>query len=201
MNCIPAKFLANGLGWKFSDDARTQAERIRRAFLRAGYDDKMAMAAIANAMAESKLNPMAMFREASGNMSVGLFQLNDCARCAGAGMTVAQRQDPDQNIARILQVMKPTTLVQAWRAGADYLTLTERFTRDVERPADPDIKANERKNLAKVMFAKYFADKCPEVAPGAPSARAPSSSSGGDGGGAAIAVVAALLAGAVLLGR
>lgn len=52
-----------------------------------------------NAYAESRLNPRAAALPPED--SVGLFQLN--AKGAGRGMTVEQRQDPGQNIRRIIE--------------------------------------------------------------------------------------------------
>lgn len=67
-------------------------------FERAGHG-WLQHAAVANAYAESRLDPAAVSGFA-GEDSVGLFQLNSAG--AGVGMSTAQRQDPTLNTRRII---------------------------------------------------------------------------------------------------
>lgn len=139
--------------------ALTTAQRdmiavIEREFLAAGYDARMAAAAVANAYHESRLNPRAAGDVQGGvAQSIGLFQLY--SKGAGAGMSVADRQDPTKNTRRIIETLNASggaPVRSAWTAGADVPELTRLFTIYVERPADSAKKGAERAETARRMF-------------------------------------------------
>lgn len=87
-------------------------------------------AAVANAYAESRLDPLAV---GDSGRSVGLFQLNSDG--AGAGMSVAARQDPAVNAARIFEVTLGAQggPVRAARGTATNADLAALFAQHVER--------------------------------------------------------------------
>ncbi len=183
-----------------------KVDRLSNAFIAKGYDDRMAMAAIANALAESDLNPDAIAHEPDGTTSAGLFMLNDGPRSAGAGMTISERQHPDLNIARILQVIaRSPEMHQAWwNDNVNAVALTGMFTEYIERPSQPADRAHERMCLAEVMFARDLppiedpiCEPTPEAPP--PNQGRTHGRTASSGGGGEIAI-ASLLAALGLLG-
>lgn len=88
-----------------------------------------APAAVANAYAESRLDPLAI---GDGGASVGLFQLH--ADGAGAGLSVEARQDPRTNTLRILQVALSEPEFTA-SYGQTHAEVTRAFAQWVERCA------------------------------------------------------------------
>jgi hypothetical protein len=110
---------------------REMASVISREFGTAGFG-WLANAAIANAYAESRLDPAAISGYANED-SVGLFQLN--AKGAGKGMTTAQRQDPVLNTRRILDEVRAGngSPVRAARGRATHAELASLFARHIER--------------------------------------------------------------------
>ena len=111
------------------------ADLIVRRFIAAGYPADVGRAAVVNAWAESRLDPSAV--SPAGN-AVGLFQLHD--RGLGAGMTVAERQDPGRNIDVILKIMPRwgAKVVQAHTLGHGVPELARLFSLHVERPGRDD---------------------------------------------------------------
>src|SRR5260370_12240619 len=71
------------------------ADLIVKPFADAGFGGPQQLAALANAIAESDLDPDAM--SAPPDQSVGLFQLN-IAGGLGTGHTVAELRDPATNV-------------------------------------------------------------------------------------------------------
>jgi hypothetical protein len=137
-----------------NESQRSMARIIEQEFLAAGFNDVMVAAAIVNAKAESNLDPRAA---GDSGQSIGLFQLY--SKGAGAGMSVAQREDPVLNTRRIIQEVKsnygkrlrpyaeaasgsPTSVAEA----------TALFTEDIERPANGVLKGAERATKALAMF-------------------------------------------------
>ena len=116
----------------------------------AGFGPAVAAAAVANAYAESRLNPRAASPPPED--SVGLFQLN--ARGAGSGMTTAERMDPVLNTRRILDVARRNAdFMAVVRAQPDDVgALTEAFCVYIERPAMAWVKGAERRALAAWLF-------------------------------------------------
>lgn len=133
---------------------RDMVNVIEREFYAAGYDTRMAAAAVANAWHESGLNPRAAGDVQGGvPQSIGLFQLY--SKGAGAGMSVADRQDPVKNTRRIIETLNAggaSAVRSAWKAGADAAELARLFCIYVERPKDSATKGLQRAATARKMF-------------------------------------------------
>lgn len=128
---------------------RAMVDIVEREFTAAGYSLPVTAAAVVNAYAESGLNPLSIGD--SGN-SVGLFQLN--IRGAGAGMSVAQRQDATTN-ARTLLARERHALAQVVllaQSGASLGQLAAAFAKYVERPRYPDAEGVKRAAYALRLF-------------------------------------------------
>ncbi len=134
------------------------AEAILAQFRRAGLDN-IGLAAVANAWAESMLDPVVCYGRTPWGAdrgfgpiegmedSCGLFQLNAAPNAAGAGMSAASRMDAAQNTARIIEVIQGASgaeLRSAANSGASLGELIILFTVDIERPADSQTKGEER---------------------------------------------------------
>lgn len=132
-----------------SSSQRAMAEIIEREFTAAGYDQKMVVAAILNAIAESGLNPNAA---GDGGQSIGLFQLY--SNGAGAGMSVADRQDPVKNTRRIIEEVRRygKPILDAIAAGRGSADITSLFCIYIERPKDSQAKGAIRAST----LSKYF---------------------------------------------
>lgn len=102
---IESRFAANGLGF-------------------------LACAAVANAYAESRLDPLVI---GDGGRSVGLFQLYDAG--AGAGMSTEERQDPTLNTDRIAAIAAAEPDVMSAQGTATHAELARLFAQYVERCA------------------------------------------------------------------
>lgn len=89
------------LALTLSGDRLANATIILEEFRAAGLPDGLALAAIVNADAESRLNARAI---GDKGKSVGLFQLHEAG--GGRGMSTAERQDPRLNTRRIIQEYK-----------------------------------------------------------------------------------------------
>lgn len=137
------------------------AAMIESAFFSAGYPLSVAAAAVVNAYAESTLNPKAV---GDSGRSVGLFQLS--TRGAGAGMSVASRQDPATNIRTLLAREKRALgKVKALADGGAALSdVVAAFSTLVERPGNKPYEELRRK----VLLARLF-----PLGIGAPPASAP----------------------------
>jgi hypothetical protein len=149
--------------WGNYNASQTAAARvIVEVFDAAGLPDCITAAALANAYAESALNPAAV---GDGGKSIGLFQLHE--RGAGSGMSVAERKDPRINAKTIIdrEVNQPAgaRLRRAAAAGASVAKLTVIFAEDLERPFDlsaratPEAHAREaarREAIAVRMFGE-----------------------------------------------
>jgi len=137
-----------------STQQRAMANLIADRFQRAGHSLRLAQAAVVNAWAESRL--WAIQRSPPPEDSVGLFQLNSAPNAAGAGMTDAQRMDPEQNIRRILDVIAGPAgarLRVADMNGATVPHLAAIFCEDIERPEDRVAKGQERAAVAVAWWA------------------------------------------------
>jgi hypothetical protein len=89
----------------------------------------LAIPAVVNAYAESRLNPLA---SGDGGHSIGLFQLHDAG--AGAGMSLAARLDPAQNAARIfIEVAGGHGVPLRAMRGQTNAVLTRAFAEHIER--------------------------------------------------------------------
>ena len=112
-----------------------------------GFTDwRLHVGMVANAIAESGLNPSAI---GDGGHSVGLFQLND--RSAGApwkGLSVEERSDPVTNTRYILRDNAVSYVVSLLsRPGYTASDAAWDWCYYVERPADKQGDADRRKAL------------------------------------------------------
>jgi hypothetical protein len=157
-------------GFSLGEDSEEGVARRKQA-CRVAIPGKILAAAIVNAMYESNLDPNIV---AASEPSVGLWQLN--ANGAGAGMTVAERQDIKTSTERILQEMKRRAsdssifrqLVMRDIASASAGTpaaaptvaeYTSFWTVEVERPKEPQIAAKVRAKTAAALFSGPSAQK------------------------------------------
>jgi len=118
-------------------------------FKDAGFNDAQAKAAIANAMAESSLNPNAT-NITGKEESYGLFQIN---RKAHPEFSAAELVDPVKNIDAMIKIMKKDQKsYDTFRGLTDENAATAYFMRKFERPANQsDAKVNDRlQNLNKI---------------------------------------------------
>jgi uncharacterized protein (TIGR02594 family) len=127
-------------------DRQEIADMIITAFAAAGYGLVHQLAALANAIGESKLNPMA--HNAKGEDSIGLFQLNRKGG-VGKGHSVEELQRPERNIALIIaeanrrpQFRNATTLEAA----------VDAFVRWIERPKDKEGEIARRLKTARKLM-------------------------------------------------
>lgn len=141
------------------DSQRAMAALIEERLSDAGLPPEIIVGAITNALAESGLNPKAQAAEDNGTTSVGLFQLNDGKRAAGAGMTIADRQDPKKNIDRMLQVYRGGSgkpLEEAYAAGErDAGIFAALWCIHLERPANAQQRAVQRRALTYRKFPSW----------------------------------------------
>ena len=125
-------------------DQVASARVIERETKAAGLPPELTAAMLANAAAESMLDPKARGdwrRDLGRHTSIGLFQLHD-APGAGAGLTFAQREDPTTNVRRIIETLWETRGRPPIRgATPDYrhehpLDAWDRGVRDIGHLAD-----------------------------------------------------------------
>lgn len=118
------------------------ARVIVQEFTAAGFSPLLALAAVANANAESSLDHRAI---GDGGKSVGLFQLHESG--GGRGMSVADRQNPVLNARRMVAETRAAwratwggyrSLADAVAGAATAAELAGLFAVHVERPADRD---------------------------------------------------------------
>jgi hypothetical protein len=118
------------------------ARLIVKAFADAGFGRPQQLAALANAIAESNLNPNAA--SAPPDQSVGLFQLNR-AGGLGAGHSVAELQDPATNINITLSEAKKFDDFAKTASLEDAVSI---FVRKVTRPPDAANEVVRRLKIA-----------------------------------------------------
>lgn len=130
---------------------REMVDLILREFRSAGFGAAVGMAAVANAYAESGLNPLAKSGFA-GEDSVGLFQLN--IRGVGAGMSTAERQDPVANTRKIIDAARRSSsfMAVANNPNATLADLVTAFCTYVERPANAAAESAKRVGIAQRLF-------------------------------------------------
>lgn len=127
---------------QLSTDAETMAELIRSKFKAAGFNDVQAEAAVANAIAESGLNPYA--HNTRGEDSVGLFQMNRDGGL-GTGHSVENLKDPNYNIDLAIAAAKKS---EAFLKSNTIDDAVAAFVRDVERPANKELEIEKRTQIA-----------------------------------------------------
>lgn len=99
-----------------------------------GYRPHVGMAAVANALAESNLNPLAQAMEHTGHASVGLFQLHTAPSGAGRGYSPAQLVHPKTNLD-VLFERERKWLDSKVEPSQNAIAATQAFCIYVERPA------------------------------------------------------------------
>jgi hypothetical protein len=156
---VPAN--ANTSPTKLGKDAEAMKQLIYDKFIAAGFTPEQAQGAIANAIAESGLNPMARSPVTEKEDSVGLFQLNRKGG-VGTGHSVQDLQDPNKNIDLIIAEAKKSKSFMAANT-ADEATRT--FMKTVERPADQSENAQQKRlaNLVKSVPDKNLAPNTKEA--------------------------------------
>lgn len=132
-----------------SADASVTARLIMQRFAEAGYAPFQQIAAVANAMAESSLDPKKrnVVKNADGTLkedSVGLFQCNMVGG-EGQGKRVEELEDPETNIGIILAKAKRTKFAET----ATLEAAVDHFVRKVLVPANQDAAVAKRLELAK----------------------------------------------------
>ena len=151
----PAKLLADSQ-ITLSPAQRGQAEFILGEVTQLGYPTHVAMAAVANALAESNLDPKIKAMEKSGHWSVGLFQLNTSP--VGAGAEYAGREDkltsPKLNL-QTLFAKEANMLTEHVVPAGQADVAASRFSEYVERPANGKVRAQQRMTLLQKLFPKY----------------------------------------------
>ena len=147
------------------------ATLIRDKFKAAGFTDAQAEGAVANAMAESGLNPNA--HNSKGEDSVGLFQMNRKGGL-GKGYSVEQLKDPNFNIDLAIEAAKKSKRFKEAKTAEE---ATKAFMIDVERPKDQSASAQAKR----VAFLNKTGEKIGEASSAAAAAnRVPAPSSGGN---------------------
>ncbi|MBK8086045.1 MAG: hypothetical protein IPK28_20670 [Devosia sp.] len=129
---------------------RDMAELIAMRFADAGYGVIQQVAAIANAIGESGLDPT--IKAAGNEPSYGLFQLNQ-AGGVGTGHSVAVLTDPEQNIAIMLAYMASLSADKAFRNTVSLHDAVAIFVRDFERPANSAGAIARRSGIAQALLA------------------------------------------------
>ncbi|MCP3413594.1 hypothetical protein NLM16_05720 [Bradyrhizobium brasilense] len=122
------------------------ARRIQTAFANAGFGKFQQAAALANAVAESSLNPNA--HAAVGEDSWGLFQLNRNGGL-GQGHNPADLVNPDTNISIVLTEAKK---YREFVSAPSIDRAVSAFVRDVERPADIGGQIVKRTKIAQTYL-------------------------------------------------
>jgi hypothetical protein len=124
------------------------ASLIYNRFREAGFSDVQAKAAVANAMAESSLNPEA--HNTKGEDSVGLFQMNRKGGL-GQGHSIENLKDPEYNIALAIDAAKKS---KSFREATSINDAVSAFVKDVERPKDQAGAIAKRTQIAMDMDNK-----------------------------------------------
>lgn len=163
---IPATFHAadRERSATLNEAQRALAIKIFRRFIEAGYPTRVAIAAVVNSYAESRLRADLVATESDGRKSVGLFQLYDGG--AGAGMTIAERQDPETNISRLLEAERHALGANVTDATSTPAEATWAFCYYVERPSEKRWKSDLRARMCAAMFPRFYnagPDRLPAV--------------------------------------
>ena len=151
-------------------DGGDMANLIRSKFKAAGFSDAQAEGAVANARAESGLNPNA--HNTKGEDSVGLFQMN---RKGGLGVnektkepySVAQLKDPNFNIDLAIKAAKNSPKFKSATTAEE---ATKAFMLEVERPKDQSASAQAKR----VAYLNNTGNKIGSASTALASANSPS---------------------------
>jgi hypothetical protein len=120
-------------------EQQLMANLIYDRFREAGFSDAQARGAVANAVAESSLNPNA--HNEKGEDSVGLFQVNRNG-ILGKGYSVEQLKDPETNIRIAIEAAKKSPM---FNKATTMEEATEGFMKQVENPADQSSSAVQKR--------------------------------------------------------
>jgi hypothetical protein len=164
MNAAPitaADLVANA--FKGSAYKRQWAQIILDEFRVAGFPAGVALAAVANAEAESGLNP---FAEGDHGHSIGLFQINDIrgtvqydfdrtdAR-ANTRWIIKEYDRLDKKSGQIGNYTTSRSLDQYFQDGVNLADMTAEFAAIVERPGDIEGEKYKRRGIARSLFGGY----------------------------------------------
>ena len=127
---------------ELNNQQENMANLIREKFKAAGFSDIQAEAAVANAIAESGLNPNA--HNTRGEDSVGLFQMNR-DKGLGVGYSVEQLKDPNTNIDLAIAAAKNS---KDFKSASTIDGAVAAFVKDVERPANQASEITKRTQIA-----------------------------------------------------
>ena len=143
----PSSLNSTSMGGSLDSGSLGRAEEdmanlIREKFKTAGFSDIQAEAAVANAIAESNLNPNA--HNTRGEDSVGLFQMNR-DKGLGVGYSVEQLKDPNTNIDLAIAAAKNS---KDFKSASTIDEAVAAFVKDVERPANQASEIYKRTQIA-----------------------------------------------------
>jgi hypothetical protein len=147
---------ADGLGAlnmdskKIPPNRKPMAQKIVAAFASEGFGGIQQAAALANAIAESGLNPAAASPVTENEASFGLFQCNTRGGGLGSKFTPEQLIDPDTNIRIIINEVKK---FPAFGKASTLLDAVTAFVVNVERPADKPGAIATRMGIAQTLIA------------------------------------------------
>ncbi len=125
---------------------REIAQKILDRFAAAGFGQFQQVAALANAIADSNLDPLAHI--SAPDDSWGLFQLNRNGGL-GVGFTPEQLQDPETNVAI---VVKEAQRHPTFRAATSLDDAVDAFVRSIDRPPNPSGEVIKRQQIARQLF-------------------------------------------------
>lgn len=128
---------------ELSSSQEDMANLIREKFKAAGFSDIQAEAAVANAIAESGLNPNAYVSN-NKEESVGLFQMNR-KNGLGKGYSVEDLKDPNKNIDLAIAAAKKS---ENFKSASSINDAVAAFVKDVERPANQASEIDKRTQIA-----------------------------------------------------
>ena len=126
-------------------EKRPIAQKIIDAFAAAGFGQFQQVAAVANALAESNLDPKV--RVAPGG-EIGLFLLRPNAGL-GAGHTADELMNPDVNIGLVVEAAKK---IPAFAAATSLDEAVAIFVRNIQRPANLEAENVRRQQIARQLF-------------------------------------------------
>lgn len=143
------------------------ADLIVGEFLKAGFGQMVAAAAVANAYRESSLNPR---KESDTGRYVGLFQLSP-----DIISSVEARKDPIKNTRGIIsEALKSKPFMTLAATETHIPTLAAAFCRYVERPKDKEGESQIRYEIAEALYPEDLLQNSPyEHEPKAPPYRKP----------------------------
>lgn len=147
----PAPSANPGSGFNLNEipaQRRAMAMHIIDSFAAAGFSKVQQAAALANAFAESKLDPRAQSTTARED-SVGLFQLNRI-RGRGANHTAEELMDPDANLAIVIRDVRN---IAEFVAAASLKDAVDAFVQFFEAPADIPGQSAQRLEIAQKLMA------------------------------------------------